>query len=658
MLYYHQKLYAFVAKQGLFAFLFLVTHITFAQQQNQNFSAFADSIIALNPKTFSALDYAIYKNKYDTLKMKTLADKSLKKNYPEGEVFAYIMLGNQYRNKSLFKKSKNYLNQALEISKEKKLTEFHIVSLNMLGVVERRLDNIKSALSYHQEALKLADQQPNKTKSIQKSIAVCHNSMGNIYLSLKQYDLALEEFNSSLEIEKVSNNNLGLAINHHNIGAIYEAQNKLNAALKSYKISLAHNEKINSNVGRVICNTSIGSIYVKQNNSAAALEIIEPTIALAEENQDQFYIAFAYITLGWAHNKLDHLELAEYWLTKGLEVALKYELKSSISDAYLHLSELNEKKNNPEVALKQYKEAIALNQSILSEKNAQFVSSLRMQYETEKKNSQIQTLANENEIVKLRLEKNKKTGLFLLSILLFIGVALFFFYRHRQLKSEKMILTLEQDMLRNQMNPHFIFNSLNSIKLYIINNEKENAVYYLTKFSKFIRKILMASTVKQISLAEELETMQLYINIENIRFSNKISYNTIINPSVDINALKVPSLVLQPFLENALWHGLSSKKEAKNITVHVYQSKKDYITISIIDNGIGRKASREIKEKKMLKRKSLGIEITKQRLENFSKRYTQNYTITIEDLYENNKATGTKVTLKIPTKQIKKLISP
>ncbi len=124
-------------------------------------------------------------------------------------------------------------------------------------------------------------------------------------------------------------------------------------------------------------------------------------------------------------------------------------------------------------------------------------------------------------------------------------------------------------MLRSQMNPHFIFNSLNSIKLYIINNEKENAVYYLNKFSKLIRKILMASKEKEITLAEELETMDLYMNIENIRFSNEINYKTNISPDIDLQAIKVPSLILQPFLENALWHGLSSKKDNKNINLEI-----------------------------------------------------------------------------------------
>lgn len=124
-------------------------------------------------------------------------------------------------------------------------------------------------------------------------------------------------------------------------------------------------------------------------------------------------------------------------------------------------------------------------------------------------------------------------------------------------------MTLEQDMLRSQMNPHFIFNSLNSIKLYIINNEKENAVYYLNKFSKLIRKILMASKEKQISLAEELETMKLYINIENIRFSNEINYTTKVSDNIDIESIKVPSLILQPFWKMHFGMAYQQKKKIK-----------------------------------------------------------------------------------------------
>ena len=238
--------------------------------------------------------------------------------------------------------------------------------------------------------------------------------------------------------------------------------------------------------------------------------------------------------------------------------------------------------------------------------------------------------------------------------LLLIIIILYILYRQRKLRDEKKIVTLEQDMLRNQMNPHFIFNSLNSIKLYIINNEKENAVYYLNKFSKLIRKILVASTEKDITLEEELETMELYMNIENMRFSNQINYKAIINPNIETSMIKVPSLILQPFLENALWHGLSTKEGDKSIVLEVEKTASDFVTIKITDNGVGRAASRKIESNKSLNRKSVGIALTMERLANFSKNFSTSYRLNIIDLKDDQgNAMGTQVIIDIPIEQLR-----
>lgn len=298
-----------------------------------------------------------------------------------------------------------------------------------------------------------------------------------------------------------------------------------------------------------------------------------------------------------------------------------------------------------------YVNSIEMDKTVANERNLQYVNDIIIQYENESKNSQIRALANENELVKSKLERNQRIFWYSLAALIVIAVIMISIHRNKQLKHEKQILTLEQDMLRSQMNPHFIFNSLNSIKLYIINNEKENAVYYLNKFSKFIRKILIASTEKEISLEDELDTMQLYMNIENIRFSNEIDFQVHVDKGINTASIKVPSLILQPFLENSLWHGLSSKKEDKKIALNVSKTSDEFVTISIIDNGIGRKASEKINDNKLLKRKSVGLAITKARLANFSKGFTNSYKIDIEDLYnETNKAIGTKVVVQIPVK--------
>jgi len=214
---------------------------------------------------------------------------------------------------------------------------------------------------------------------------------------------------------------------------------------------------------------------------------------------------------------------------------------------------------------------------------------------------------------------------------------------------DKEFVELKLSSLRSQMNPHFIFNSLNAIKLYIIENEKENAVYYLNKFSKLIRKILATTREKEISLANEIETLKLYIDIENIRFNNEIESSFQIDKTLNINTIKIPSLIFQPFIENAIWHGLSLRKGIKKIKIELEKENNTHLKVSITDNGVGRKKSAEIKEKKIHKKKSIGIKLTEERLINFEKNYKNNYSIDFIDLTDSSKKSlGTSVILRIP----------
>lgn len=202
--------------------------------------------------------------------------------------------------------------------------------------------------------------------------------------------------------------------------------------------------------------------------------------------------------------------------------------------------------------------------------------------------------------------------------------------------------------LLNQMNPHFIFNALNSIKHFVINNNAEKATYYLNKFSKLIRKMLDASTQTETILSEELKTLALYVKIENIRFNNEIEFSILNTDEIDISKYIVPSLILQPFVENCIWHGLSTKEGEKKILITISKKETDNIEISILDNGIGRKASAILKAKKRIKRQSVGLKITEERLQNFAKKYSKTCTVKYEDIEKNNKPSGTRVVLKIP----------
>src|SRR5690606_3611775 len=540
-------------------------------------------VVKKRPKDYHTLDSLFHDFNRDSLRMKDLRFKAKSIKYPEAEWYAMNFLGIVYRNVSHYNKALETHQKAHELAELIGNIEMEVISMNMIGVVYRRMDFIKPALDYHKKALDIANKVENPSKDLKASIAVSQNSMGNIYMTLKQYDLAIKEFEKSLILEKEANNRLGLAINYQNLGYADEAQGKLDLALKNYKRSLDYNNQIGSEVGRAICYNSIGQVYIKQKKYADAKIIIEEGLKKSLQIKDQFYIALSYINLGWAQLKMSQYEPAEKNLKTGLAIAENYSLKTAIVDANTKLSELYNESGNHKEAMSHYKDAIELEKTIFNERNMQYVSDIIIAYENQAKTNEIKALASENEFVKSKLERNQKIFWFtLLGLIVMAGLVLAF-NRNQQLKQEKQILTLEQDMLRSQMNPHFIFNSLNSIKLYIINNEKENAVYYLNKVSKLILKILIASTEKEMSLEDELDTMKLYMNIENIRFSNEIDFQIDVENAINISNIRVPSLILQPFLENALWHGLSSKEDDKHIRLQVIKPTDDYITITITD---------------------------------------------------------------------------
>lgn len=218
-----------------------------------------------------------------------------------------------------------------------------------------------------------------------------------------------------------------------------------------------------------------------------------------------------------------------------------------------------------------------------------------------------------------------------------------------QTQYDKELAELKLLALRSQMNPHFIFNSLNSIKRYIIDNDKEKAVYYMNKFAKLIRRILASTMEKESSLSDELETMELYVNIENLRFNNEIAFSIQIEPEINSAGIKIPSLLLQPFLENAIWHGLSPKKKDMKLQLVLSKRNENEVRIEILDNGIGLRKSRHIKERKVHKNDSVGISLSKERLEHFTQQFQGKGQIKIMDLEETNKgSSGTKVIIDLP----------
>ncbi len=218
-----------------------------------------------------------------------------------------------------------------------------------------------------------------------------------------------------------------------------------------------------------------------------------------------------------------------------------------------------------------------------------------------------------------------------------------------QLKQQ--IAEIEMTALRAQMNPHFIFNCLNSINRFILVHDTEAASAYLTKFSRLIRLILDGSREDFVTLDKEIEALRLYIEMESMRFSDSFEWKIVIDPNVRMENVLLPPLLLQPYVENAIWHGLmqAPPAEPKKLTIHIHQSEEKLI-IEISDNGIGRKKALEIKSKDGNKHKSYGITLTEERLKLMGKIKGITTEVLIEDLVDfQQKASGTKVILYIHT---------
>jgi sensor histidine kinase YesM len=223
---------------------------------------------------------------------------------------------------------------------------------------------------------------------------------------------------------------------------------------------------------------------------------------------------------------------------------------------------------------------------------------------------------------------------------------------HRvQIELERQAAELEMQALRAQMNPHFIFNCLSSINRFILKNESKTASNYLTRFSRLIRMVLINSTKQMITLEDDLQMLRLYLEMEQMRFKDAFEFSITYQNVIDDDNIFIPPLLIQPFCENAIWHGLMHRDGPGKLEINL-GLENNILHCTITDNGVGREKAEEIKSKSAEKEKSLGLKITTDRLALLNKEKGVNTSYKIEDLYdEDGNAAGTKVELMICFKE-------
>jgi two-component sensor histidine kinase len=310
--------------------------------------------------------------------------------------------------------------------------------------------------------------------------------------------------------------------------------------------------------------------------------------------------------------------------------------------------------------LGQYKQAfelqkyfIAINDSVKTESAKSELAELQTEYQTSRKEEKIRLLQKENQIKDLEIEASFRNKTLLITLILGLIFVFGVVYYIRQLRGKTALqnqkASLEMKALRSQMNPHFIFNSLNSIQKYIWENRQEDASEYLTKFARLIRLVLENSLHESVTLTDELASLRLYVEMEHRRNNQKFDYHISVSEDIDTESTLIPPLLLQPYIENAIWHGLSQKDGRGQLGIVIEKTEENLIC-RVEDDGIGRKRSAEIREDGT-KKKSLAMNISSQRIEWLKTGSNAKSSVEITDKSDGIVATGTIVLLTLPLLQ-------
>ena len=273
---------------------------------------------------------------------------------------------------------------------------------------------------------------------------------------------------------------------------------------------------------------------------------------------------------------------------------------------------------------------------------------VQTRFESEQKDSEIQSLSQENELKELQI-KQTRFILFGLGGVLLLGIAFaILFMRQKKLKEEQEKSNLQNKLLRTQMNPHFIFNSLSSIQHLVVNEDSEKASIYLAKFSTLVRSVLYSSANDAITIDDEIKTIESYLALQEIRYSNKFEYTVDVDPQIDTESLTIPPMLAQPFIENAIEHGIKHKKGKGQIYIR-FKLIDLSIHIEVEDDGVGRQRAQELEKELRKDHQSMATEITEDRIRVLNKKKKNKIQFNIQDLKnDNGKPSGTIVKIDIP----------
>lgn len=584
-------------------------------------------------------------------------------HYEHGLADTYNSLGWSYYQHGDDEKAEQYLKTSLEKFKAIGSEENYSPPLSNLANLYLDEKNYAQSLKCFKDALQYAENANNEAQA-----AICYYNIGKVYNTEGDHAQARQYFTKARDIEIKLNDELEITADNSSIANTYQFENKFDSALIYYNeelpIFLKHHDiyrtgNLYENIGiayenkkdyaEAFKNMQIAKGYYTQLNSRSDIAYLDEEIGTASVESGNVQQSFSYYN--------DAIKLAEQ-----IPIAdLKRSLLQDLSDAY---KQTGDYKNAYIFLDSSYK----IKDSLFTKEKQDELVKMQTQFETEQKEKENQLLKTENTANAIELKQNKKLLIFALIGLLSLAGLLYALFRNRREKI-KNILTLsklntqlhqqkeeimrintllELKALRAQMNPHFIFNCMSSIQECILTGRIDDANTYLTKFSRLLRMVLNHADDENILLEKELEILNLYLQLEKVRLKGSFDYAINMDEEMLSEALKVPTLILQPFAENAIWHGLLNKPDNRMLKISG-TIKNDMLFFTVEDNGIGRTKAADLRSHQN-PYQSKGIELIKKRLLILQQQSGFQQTgFDIYDLYNNiREPMGTKVEIILP----------
>jgi len=559
---------------------------------------------------------------------------------------AYSVLSYLAKQQKNLDSARELINRAIETARTANDTLPLADAINSLGNIYKDMTLFNRATDAYFDALSLWEEVGHN-----EGVSHAYGNIGLVYYYQKDWDKALEFSFKKLPYSEAAGNLWEVSKSYNLIANIYNAVGAHDSALHFLRKSLELNQKMNYPSGIATAYNSFANTYLLAGQPDSALNYISKTISMAEERGDPA-LADYYATLGRVLVATGNYPEALRHTLRAHEIATRKEQLLLLSETSELLSRIHHLLGRDDQAYRYLIKHRQLQDSISNDEYHNRITRMEIQYEYDKKEKAAEYARMEERMV--REHKIKQQGVYLKGLIALIIIGSLFsllYIRHNRLQAKYKRIDLEQRLLRTQMNPHFIFNSLCAVQDLILSDKPEKANEFLARIARLMRNILENSREKFISLEKEVETIRLYLEVQQLRFESGFNYAISIDPAIDPEKYAVPPMLTQPYVENSIEHGLLRGKIGGEINVN-YILNNGLMKLEVTDNGVGREQAAATAGNRA-SRRSLATTLTAQRLEYFKKTMKKRgIGFEIIDLYEKEQAAGTKVVMMLPYRKI------